>query len=141
MAKKVKTVLRLQIAAGKATPAPPIGPALGPYGVNIMGFCQQYNEKTKNEEGSIIPVELTIYDDRSFSFITKTPPASDLLKKALKVEKGSGDPGRQKLGKISQGQVQEIASIKQRDLNARDIEGAVRIIQGTAKSMGIEVEG
>ncbi len=141
MAKKVKTVLRLQIAAGKATPAPPIGPALGPYGVNIMGFCQQYNEKTKNEEGSIIPVELTIYADRSFSFITKTPPASDLLKKALKVEKGSGDPGGQKLGKISQGQVQEIASIKQKDLNARDIEGAVRIIQGTAKSMGIEVEG
>jgi len=140
MAKKVKTVLRLQIAAGKATPAPPIGPALGPYGVNIMGFCQQYNEKTKNEEGSIIPVELIIYDDRSFSFITKTPPASDLLKKALKVEKGSGDPGKQKLGKISQDQVQEIASIKQRDLNARDIEGAARIIQGTAKSMGIEVE-
>jgi large subunit ribosomal protein L11 len=141
MAKKVKTVLRLQIAAGKATPAPPIGPALGPYGVNIMGFCQQYNEKTKNEEGSIIPVELTIYDDRSFSFITKTPPVSDLLKKALKVEKGSSDPGGQKLGKISQGQVQEIASIKQRDLNARDVEGAMRQILGTAKSMGIEVEG
>ncbi len=140
MAKKVKTVLRLQIAAGKATPAPPIGPALGPYGVNIMGFCQQYNERTKSEEGSIIPVELTIYNDRSFSFITKTPPASDLLKKALKVEKGSGDPGGQKLGKVSQVQVQEIASIKQRDLNARDIEGAMRQILGTAKSMGIEVE-
>ena len=133
-------MLRLQIAAGKATPAPPIGPALGPYGVNIMGFCQQYNERTKSEEGSIIPVELTIYNDRSFSFITKTPPASDLLKKALKVEKGSGDPGGQKLGKVSQVQVQEIASIKQRDLNARDIEGAMRQILGTAKSMGIEVE-
>ena len=140
MAKKVKAVLRLQIAAGKANPAPPVGPALGPYGVNIMSFCQQYNERTKNEEGSIIPAELTIYDDRSFSFITKTPPASDLLKKALKVEKGSSSPGEQKLGSISQSQLQEIASIKQRDLNARNIEGAKRIIQGTAKSMGIEVE-
>jgi large subunit ribosomal protein L11 len=106
-----------------------------------MGFCQQYNEKTKNEEGSIIPVDITIYDDRSFSFITKTPPASDLLKKALKIEKGSGNPGREKVGKITQDQLREIASIKLGELGARDIEGAMHIVQGTAKSMGIEVEG
>ena len=140
MAKKVKAIVKLQIQAGKATPAPPVGPALGQHGVNIMGFCKDYNDKTKSLEGSIVPVEITIYEDRSFTFITKTPPASDLLKKALNVEKGSGTTGQNSVGKLTKAKINEIARIKQKDLNALNIEGAARIIEGTARSMGIGVE-
>ncbi|MCX6004413.1 MAG: 50S ribosomal protein L11 [Chloroflexi bacterium] len=140
MAKKVKAIIKLQIQAGKANPAPPVGPALGQHGVNIMGFCKDYNDRTKSFEGSIIPVEITIFEDRSFTFITKTPPASDLLKKALNVEKGSGTTGQQFVGKLSKTKINEIARVKQKDLNALDLEGAARIIEGTARSMGIEVE-
>ncbi|MDD5312690.1 MAG: 50S ribosomal protein L11 [Dehalococcoidia bacterium] len=140
MAKKVKAIVKLQIQAGKATPAPPVGPALGQHGVNIMGFCKDYNDRTKSFEGSIIPVEITIFEDRSFTFITKTPPASDLLKKALNVEKGSGTTGQLSVGKLSRAKINEIARVKQKDLNALDLEGAARIVEGTARSMGIEVE-
>lgn len=140
MAKKVKAIVKLQIQAGKATPAPPVGPALGQHGVNIMGFCKDYNDRTKSFEGSIVPVEITIFEDRSFIFITKTPPASDLLKKALNIEKGSGNPLQNKVGKLSKAKINEIAKVKQKDLNAVDLEGAARIIEGTARSMGIEVE-
>jgi large subunit ribosomal protein L11 len=140
MAKKVKAIIKLQIEAGKATPAPPVGPALGQHGVNIMAFCKDYNEQTSSQAGSIVPVEITVYEDRSFTFITKTPPASDLLKKALSVEKGSGTAGQQKVGTLSREKVYEIARVKMRDLNAVDIEGAARIIEGTARSMGIDVE-
>ena len=140
MAKKVKAVIKLQIQAGKANPAPPVGPALGQHGVNIMAFCKDYNERTASQAGSIIPVEITVYEDRSFTFITKTPPTTDLLKKALSVEKGSGDTGREKVGKLSRDKLREIAQLKAKDLNAVDIEGAERIIEGTARSMGIEVE-
>lgn len=140
MAKKVKAIIKLQIQAGKANPAPPVGPALGQHGVNIMGFCKEYNDQTKSLEGSIIPVEITVYEDRSFTFITKTPPASDLLKKALGAEKGSGAPGKQSAGAISKQKVLEIARVKQKDLNSVDLEGAARIIEGTARSMGIKVE-
>jgi large subunit ribosomal protein L11 len=140
MAKKVKAVLKLQIQAGKATPAPPIGPALGPYGINIMAFCKEYNERTASQVGSVIPVELTIYEDRSFSFVTKTPPASDLLRKALGVEKGSSSPAEQKIGKLSREKIAEIAQLKMKDLNATELDKAVKIIEGTAHSMGIEVE-
>jgi large subunit ribosomal protein L11 len=140
MAKKLKAIIRLQIQAGKATPAPPVGPALGQHGVNIMAFCKDYNEQTKNQTGSIIPVEINVYEDRSFTFVTKTPPASDLLKKALNVEKGSGTPGQQVVGTLTRDKVNEIAKIKARDLNAADIEAAARIIEGTARSMGIKVE-
>ncbi|MBI2934566.1 MAG: 50S ribosomal protein L11 [Chloroflexi bacterium] len=139
MAKKVKAIVKLQIPAGKANPAPPIGPALGQHGVNIMGFCKEYNEKTAKQEGSIVPVEITIYDDRSFTFVTKTPPAPDLLKKAAGIEKGSGTPGGQKLGKISPAKVKEIAELKMKDLRAATLEGAVHSIEGTARSMGIEI--
>jgi large subunit ribosomal protein L11 len=140
MAKKVKAVIKLQIEAGKATPAPPVGPALGQHGVNIMAFCKDYNERTKSQAGSIVPVEITIYEDRSFSFVTKTPPASDLLKKSLGIEKGSGTPGRQSAGTLSRSKLYEIAKLKMKDLNARDVEAAAKIIEGTARSMGIQVE-
>jgi large subunit ribosomal protein L11 len=140
VAKKVKAVIKLQIPAGKANPAPPVGPALGQHGINIMAFCKEYNERTSSQAGSIIPVEITVFEDRSFTFITKTPPTSDLLKKALGVEKGSGDSGREKIGKLSRDKLREIAELKAKDLNATSIEGAERIIEGTARSMGIEIE-
>lgn len=140
MAKKVKVVIKLQIPAGKANPAPPVGPALGQHGLNIMAFCKEYNERTASQEGSIIPVEITVFEDRSFTFITKTPPATDLLKKALGIEKGSTGAGHEKVGKITRAQLREIAQLKAKDLNANNIEGAEQIIEGTARSMGIEVE-
>ncbi len=140
MAKKIKAVVKLQIPAGKATPAPPVGPALGQYGVNIMAFCKEYNERTAAQTGLIVPVEVTIYEDRSFSFVIKTPPASDLIKRALGIEKGSSAAGQQKVGKLSRDKLLEIAQLKKKDLNATDIEGAMRIIAGTARSMGVEVE-
>jgi large subunit ribosomal protein L11 len=141
VAKQVRAIIKLQIEAGKANPAPPVGPALGQHGVNIMAFCKEYNARTANMAGSVIPVEITVYADRSFTFITKTPPAYDLLKKAANVEKGSGEPNRIKVGKVTRQQVREIATLKMKDLNAIDLEGAMRIIEGTARSMGIEVEG
>ena len=140
MAKKIKAVIKLQIPAGKANPAPPVGPALGQYGINIMAFCKEYNERTSAQSGSIIPAEITVFDDRSFTFITKTPPTADLLKKALGVEKGSSASGHEKIGKLSRDKLREIAQLKADDLNAISIEGAERIIEGTARSMGIEIE-
>ena len=140
MAKKIRAVIRLQIPAGKANPAPPVGPALGQHGVNIMAFCKEYNDRTSAQAGSIIPAEITIYEDRSFTFITKTPPTADLLRKALGVEKGSGDAGRNKIGKLSRDKLREIARAKAKDLNAISVEGAERIVEGTALSMGIEIE-
>ena len=140
MAKKVKAVIKLQIQAGKANPAPPVGSALGQHGVNIMAFCKEYNERTSAQAGSIIPAEITIYEDRSFTFVTKMPPAADLLKKALDLEKASGDAGREKVGKLSREKLREIAQLKAKDLSAVNIEGAERIIECTARSMGIEVE-
>jgi large subunit ribosomal protein L11 len=140
MAKKVKAVLKLQLPAGKATPAPPVGPALGQHGVNIMAFCKEYNDRTASQEGTIVPVELTIYDDRSFSFVLKTPPTAELLLKAVGIEQGSGSPIRQKVGKISQEKLREIARVKMKDLNASNLENAMKIVQGTARSMGIETE-
>ncbi|OGO60399.1 MAG: 50S ribosomal protein L11 [Chloroflexi bacterium RBG_19FT_COMBO_48_23] len=140
MAKKVKAIIKLQIEAGKATPAPPVGPALGQHGVNIMAFCKDYNEQTSSQAGSIVPVEITVYEDRSFTFITKTPPASDLLKKALSIEKASSTAGQQKVGVLPREKINEIARVKMKDLNAVDLEGAARIIEGTARSMGIDVE-
>ena len=140
MAKKVKAIIKLQIPAGKANPAPPVGPALGQHGINIMAFCKEYNERTSAQTGSIIPVEISVYEDRSFTFITKTPPTTDLLKKAMSIEKGSSDTGRQKIGKLSSDKLREIAQLKAQDLNAINIEGAERIVAGTARSMGIEVE-
>jgi large subunit ribosomal protein L11 len=140
VAKKVVAVVKLQIPAGKANPAPPVGPALGQHGLNIMAFCKEYNQRTASQEGSIVPVEITVFEDRSFTFITKTPPATDLLKKASGLEKGSGDAGHEKAGKITKAQLREIAQLKAKDLNADSIEGAERIIEGTARSMGIEVE-
>ncbi len=140
MAKKVKVIIKLQIEAGKATPAPPVGPALGQHGVNIMAFCKEYNEQTGAYAGSIIPAEITVYEDRSFTFITKTPPASDLLKKALNLEKGSSTAGQQKVGTLPREKLYGIAKIKMKDLNAVDVEGAARIVEGTARSMGIDVE-
>jgi len=138
-AKKVIAKVKLQVEAGKATPAPPVGSALGPHGVNIMGFCKEFNERTAKDAGLIIPVEVFIYQDRSFSFITKTPPASVLLKKAVGIETASGEPNRRKVGKVSRAKVREIAELKMRDLNAMDIEAAMRMIEGTARSMGIEI--
>lgn len=140
MAKKVIAVIKLQIPAGKANPAPPVGPALGQHGINIMGFCKEYNERTASQAGSIIPAEITVYEDRSFTFITKTPPTTDLLKKALGVEKGSGASGREKLGVLSREKLTEIAQFKAKDLNATSLEAAERIVEGTARSMGIEIE-
>ena len=140
MAKKVMTLIKLQIEAGKATPAPPVGPALGQHGVNIMGFVKEYNERTSSQAGNIIPAEVTVYEDRSFSFIIKSPPASDMLRKAAGVEKGSSSPRTEQIGTISSSKVREIAETKMKDLNAADIEGAMRIIEGTARSMGIQVE-
>lgn len=140
MAKKVMTMIKLQIEAGKATPAPPVGPALGQHGVNIMNFVKEYNEKTARQTGNIVPVEITVYEDRSFSFVTKSPPASDLLRKAAGIDKGSGNPRLEKVAKIPKAKVQEIAEMKMVDLNAADMDGAIKIIEGTARSMGIEVE-
>ncbi len=139
MAKKVKAVVKLQLPAGKATPAPPVGPALGQHGVNIMAFCKEYNARTANMAGSIIPVEITIYTDQSFTFKLKTPPASDLLKKAAGIEKGSSEPNRIKVGKVTREQIRQIAEMKMKDLNAYDLEAAMRMIEGSARSMGIEV--
>ncbi len=141
MAKEVTSQIKLQIPAGKANPAPPVGPSLGQHGVNIMEFCKQFNAKTQKQEGSIIPVVISVYKDRSFSFITKTPPASDLLKKAAGVIKGSGIPHKDKVGTITQAQLEEIAKLKVEDLNANDIPAAMHVIPGTARSMGIVVEG
>jgi len=140
MAKEVKALVKLQIPAGKANPAPPVGPALGQHGVNIMEFCKQFNDKTKGQEGAIIPVIITVHTDRSFTFIMKTPPASDLLKKAAGIIKGSGIPNKEKVGKVSATQIQEIARLKTPDLNAADLAAATKIIAGTARSMGITVE-
>ncbi|MBV9690234.1 MAG: 50S ribosomal protein L11 [Ktedonobacteraceae bacterium] len=139
MAKRIKAVVKLQIPAGKATPAAPIGTALGPQGVNIMMFCKEYNARTAEQVGTIIPAEITIYEDRSFTFITKTPPVADLLKKAANVEKGSTTPGKTNVGSVTRTQVREIAELKMKDLNALDIESAERTIEGTARSMGITV--
>lgn len=141
MAKQVKAIIKLQIEAGKANPAPPVGPALGQHGVNIMAFCKDYNARTANMAGSVIPVEITVYADRSFTFVTKTPPAYDLLKKAAGVEKGSAEPNRVKVGKVTRQQVRDIAKLKLQDLNAIDLDGAVKIIEGTARSMGIDITG
>ena len=139
MAKRVKAIVKLQIPAGKATPAQPIGPALGQHGINIMGFCKEYNERTASQAGSIVPVEITVYEDRSFTFITKTPPTSDLLKKAAGVDKGSSTPNKDKVGQITKAQLREIAQTKMKDLNATSVEGAERIVEGAARSMGITV--
>ena len=139
MAKEVKSLVKLQIPAGKANPAPPVGPALGQHGVNIMEFCKQFNAKTQGQEGAIIPVIISVYTDRSFSFIMKTPPASDLLKKAAGIIKGSGTPNKDKVGKVTVAQITDIARLKMPDLNAADLPAAVRIIEGTARSMGITV--
>jgi large subunit ribosomal protein L11 len=137
--KKVLQNLKLQIPAGQATPAPPVGPALGQAGINIMEFCKQYNAETQQQTGTIVPVEITVYEDRSFSFITKTPPAAVLLRQRARVEKGSGEPNREKVGAVTRDQIREIAEIKLPDLNANDIEGAMKIVEGTARSMGITV--
>ncbi len=140
MAKKIKTILRLQIPAGKANPAPPVGPALGQHGVNIMAFCKEYNDRTSSFAGSIIPAEITIYEDRSFSFITKTPPTPDLVRKALGIEKGAGTAGTQKVGTLTKDKLREIAKVKVKDLNTDNIEAAEKIVAGTARSMGVDVE-
>ena len=140
MAKKVSAVVKLQIPAGKANPAPPVGSALGPHGINIMGFCKEFNERTSAQAGLIIPAEITVFEDRSFSFILKTPPAAVLLLKAAGIEKGSGEPNRSKVAKVSRDKVREIAELKMVDLNAADIEAAMRMVEGTARSMGITIE-
>ncbi len=140
MAKKVVTIIKLQIPAGKANPAPPVGPALGQHGVNIMAFCKDYNARTASLAGTIIPVEITVYDDRSFTFVTKTPPTSDLIKKALGIEKGAQTTGRQKVGELSKAKLREIAQVKVKDLNVNSIEAAERIVEGAARSMGVEVK-
>lgn len=140
MAKKVKAIIKLQIPAGKANPAPPVGPALGQHGINIMAFCKDYNERTAAFAGSIIPAEITVYEDRSFTFVTKTPPTTDLLKRAAGIEKGSGAPGSQPAGVLPRAKLREIAEIKAKDLNATSIEAAEKIIAGSARSMGIEIE-
>ncbi|MCH7901373.1 MAG: 50S ribosomal protein L11 [Acidobacteria bacterium] len=139
--KKLVTTLKLQLPAGQATPAPPVGTALGPHGVNLMDFVKAYNEQTGNQRGQIIPVEISIFEDRSFTFITKTPPAAALLRQAARVDKGSGEPNKEKVGSVTRAQVKEIAKIKMPDLNSIDIEGAMKVVEGTARSMGIVVEG
>ena len=141
MAKKVKTQIKLYCPAGQATPAPPVGPALGQHGLNIMEFCKQFNEKSKGQEGLTLPVLITVYEDKSFSFIIKSPPSSVLLKRACNIAKASGQPNKEKVGKVTRGQLEEIAKAKMKDLNTTSLEGAVKIIKGTAQSMGIEVEG
>ena len=141
MARRVRSIVKLQLAAGQATPAPPVGPALGSHGVNIVEFTKQYNERTKDQMGSVIPVEIMVYEDRSFSFITKTPPVSDLLRKAAGVEKGAAIPHEEVVGTITRRQLREIAETKMPDLNAYDVEAAERVIEGTARSMGVLVEG
>jgi len=141
MAKKILANVKLQVAAGKATPAPPVGSALGPHGLNIMDFCKAFNAKTAKQEGLIIPVVVTVYADRTYSFITKTPPAAVLLKKAANIAKGSGEPNKTKVGKVTMKDVREIAQLKMPDLNASDIDAAIQIVLGTARSMGVEVEG
>jgi large subunit ribosomal protein L11 len=141
VAKKIRIVLTLQLPAGKATPAPPVGTALGPHGINIVEFTKSYNEKTADKAGQIIPAQITIFEDRSFTFVLKTPPAADLLRKAAGVDKGSSTSGRETVGTVTRDQVREIATIKQADLNANDIEAAMRQVEGTARSMGIEVAG
>ncbi len=139
MAKKIRAVITLQIQAGKANPAPPVGPALGQHGINIMGFCKEYNEKTSNQAGSIVPAEITVFEDRSFSFVLKTPPASDLLKKAAGLEKGSSAQKREKVGTLTRDDVKRIAELKMKDLNANDLNSAIKMVEGTARSMGIEI--
>ncbi len=141
MAKRVAAIIKLQVTAGKATPAPPVGPALGQHGVNIMQFVKDYNERTAKQAGMIVPVEITVYEDRSFTFVTKTPPAAVLLKKAAGLETASGEPNKKKVGKVTSAQVQEIAELKMQDLNATSVDAAMRMIEGTARSMGIEVAG
>jgi large subunit ribosomal protein L11 len=141
MMKKIKAIVRLQIPAGKANPAPPVGPALAQHGINLMQFCKEYNARTMGQIGNIIPAEITIFQDGSFNFVLKTPPAPDLLRKAAGVDKGSAEPHREKVGRITQDQLREIAELKMRDLNAIDVEGAMRQIEGTARSMGIEIVG
>jgi len=140
MAKKVAAVVKLHIPAGKASPAPPVGTALGQHGINIMGFCKEYNSRTSSQAGQIVPVEITVYADRSFTFVTKTPPASDLLKRAAGVDKGAIDPGGEKVGTVTRRQIREIAQLKMIDLNAIGLEGAEKIIEGTARSMGLVIE-
>ena len=140
MAKKVRAIIKLQIPAGQANPAPPVGPALGQHGINIMQFCKEYNDRTSSQTGSIVPVEITVFVDRSFTFITKTPPATDLLRKALGVEKGSGSTGHEEVGTLSRDKLREIAQVKAKDLSANSIEQAKKIIAGTARSMGVKVE-
>ena len=140
MAKKVEKIVKLQIPAGKATPAPPVGPALGQAAINIMGFTKEFNARTADQAGLIIPVVISVYEDRSFTFVTKTPPAAVLLKKAAKIEKGSGEPNKNKVAKVSSDQVREIAELKMEDLNAANVEAAMRMVEGTARSMGITVE-
>jgi large subunit ribosomal protein L11 len=139
--KKLAAIIKLQIDAGAATPAPPVGPALGQHGVNIMEFCKAYNAATESQRGNVVPVEISVYEDRSFDFITKTPPAAVLIREALGIEKGSGEPNREKVGKISAAQVRQIAERKMPDLNANDLDAASKIIAGTARSMGVDVEG
>ncbi|HEX9847150.1 MAG TPA: 50S ribosomal protein L11 [Acidimicrobiia bacterium] len=139
--KRLVTTLKLQLPAGQATPAPPVGTALGPHGVNLMDFVKAYNDATANSRGQIIPVEISIFEDRSFTFVTKTPPAAALLRQAARVDKGSGEPNKEKVGSVTRAQVKEIAEIKMPDLNAIDIEGAMKVVEGTARSMGIVVEG
>ena len=139
MAKKVLTMIKLQIPAGAANPAPPVGPALGQHGVNIMEFCKQFNAQTQAQSGTIIPVEITVFEDRSFTFITKTPPAAVLIREALGIDKGSGEPNRQKVGNLPRSKVREIAELKMPDLNANDVDMAMRIIEGTARSMGVDI--
>jgi large subunit ribosomal protein L11 len=141
MAKKIRAIIKLQLPAGQATPAPPVGPALGQHGANIMAFCKEYNEKTANQAGSIIPVEISVFEDRSFTFIMKTPPASDLIRKALGIDKGSAQQKRDKVGTLNREQVRQIAQAKMRDLNANDIEAAMKMVEGTARSMGVDVAG
>jgi large subunit ribosomal protein L11 len=140
MAKKVLTMIKLQIPGGQANPAPPVGPALGQHGVNIMEFCKAFNAQTGDQNGRIIPVEITVYEDRSFDFITKTPPAAVLIKEALRLDKGSGEPNREKVGRLTRDQIRQIAETKMPDLNARDLEGAMKVVAGTARSMGVETD-
>ncbi len=141
MAKKIRAVIKLQLEAGKATPAPPVGPALGQHGANIMAFCKEYNERTASQAGTIVPVEITVFEDRSFTFALKTSPASDLIRKALGIEKGSASQKREKVGTLSREQVRQIAEVKMKDLSANDIEAAMRMVEGTARSMGVEIAG